>query len=73
MAGEERVFAVQGDGPDGAFDGVVIEFDTTVTEEQDQPIPVFGNVFQGLSGWGFGRDAGAALGEPKFEGVDFGL
>ena len=44
MSGEERVFTVQGDGTDGAFDGVVIEFDAAVTEEQDQPIPVFGNV-----------------------------
>ena len=46
MSGEERVFAVQGDGTDSAFDGVVIDFDAAVTEKQDQPVPVFGNVFQ---------------------------
>ncbi|EEW58836.1 hypothetical protein SCH4B_3087 [Ruegeria sp. TrichCH4B] len=30
MACEERVFAVQGDGADGALDGVGIQFDATV-------------------------------------------
>jgi hypothetical protein len=42
-------FAVRCDGADGAFDGVVIEFYAAVVQEQDQPIPVFGDVFQGLS------------------------
>ena len=46
----EGVFAVQGDGSDGAFDGVVVAFDATVFEEEDQPVPVFGDIFQGFSG-----------------------
>lgn len=33
VPGEERVFAVEGDGPDGALDGIVVEFDATVVEE----------------------------------------
>ena len=70
VPGEERVFAVQGDGTDGALDWVVIEFDAAVVEEQAKAIPVFGNVFQRLSGWGFGRDTGTTLGKPKLEGVD---
>lgn len=32
MALEERVIAAQGDGTDGAFDGVVIDFDAALTE-----------------------------------------
>lgn len=51
MASEERVFAVEGDRTDGALDGVGIQFDATVVEEQDQPVPVFCDVFQGFSGW----------------------
>ena len=35
MASEERVFAVQGNWPDCALDGVGIQFDATVVEEQD--------------------------------------
>ena len=30
MTCEERVFAVQGDGANGAFDGVIIDLDATV-------------------------------------------
>jgi len=33
MACEEPVFAVEGDGTDGALDGVGIQFDATVVEE----------------------------------------
>lgn len=73
MTCEERIFAVQGDGTDRAFDGVVVEFDATILEEQDQPVPVFGDVFQGLSCWRFGRDACAVLGEPELEVIDDGF
>lgn len=73
MACEERVFAVEGDWSDGALDGVGIQFDATVVQEPDQPVPVFGDVFQGFSGWRFLRDTGAVLGEPEFEGVDDGF
>lgn len=67
---EERIFAIEGDGTDGALHGVAVEFDATIIKEQAQPIPVFGDVFQGLSGWRLGRDAGAVRREPDFEGVD---
>jgi len=66
-------FAVQGDGSDGAFDGVGILFDAAVTEEQDQPIPAFGNVFQGFSSRRFACDAGSVLCEPKLEGIGDGF
>ena len=33
MACEERIFAVEGDGTDGALDGVGIQFDATVVDE----------------------------------------
>ena len=70
MSRKERVFAVESDGSDGALDGIVVEFDTSVVEEQDQPVPILGDVFQSLTGRGFGRDAGTTLGEPSIEGFD---
>lgn len=73
VAREERIFAVEGDGTDGALNGVGIQFDAAVVEEEDQPIPVFGDVFQSVSGRRFCRDAGAVLGEPELEGVDDGF
>jgi len=41
-------------------------FHATIGEEQVQAIPVFGNVFQGLAGWGFGRDLRLVLGWAYF-------
>jgi len=73
MSREECVFAVQGNGSDPALDGIVVELDTTVIKEPAQPVPVFCNVFQSLTGWRFGRDAGAALGKPKREVIDDGF
>lgn len=35
VSGEECVFAVQGDGADGSFNGIIVEFDAAVTKEQD--------------------------------------
>ena len=54
MSCEERVFAVEGNGTDCAFDGIVIDFDAAITEEQAKSIPVFGDVFQGLARGRFG-------------------
>lgn len=49
---EETVLATDCDGPDSAFDGVVIHLDPPVGEEQDQPTPVFYDVFERLTSWG---------------------
>ena len=73
VTSEECVFAVEGNGADGSLDGVVVEFDLTVIEEEDQPIPVLGDVFKGLPCWGFCRDACAALGAPTLEDADDGF
>ena len=73
MSGEQSVFPVQSNGTDGVLDGIVVELDTTIADEQAQAVPVFGDVFQGFPGWGLSRDAGAALGEPNFKGIDDGF
>ena len=35
-AGEQAVIAVQRQGPDGAFDGVVVDLDAAVAQEEGQ-------------------------------------
>ena len=70
VAREESVLAVQGDGADGALDGIVINLDPAVGEEEAKASPVFCDVFQRLAQRGFGGHAGAVVGEPGLEGRD---
>lgn len=44
VTGEEGVFAVQGDGADGAFDGVAIDLDAAVGDEVAEAGAVFGDI-----------------------------
>ena len=37
--GEESVLAIEGQGPDRALDGVVVDLDPAVVEEQAQTVP----------------------------------
>jgi hypothetical protein len=67
---EESVFAVQRDGADSAFDGVAVDLDVAVIEEPAKPVPVFGDVFEGLAERRLGRDAGAMGGEPGLKIID---
>ena len=52
MARKEGVFSVDGNRPDGAFDSVVVDLDTTIGQEQVQAVPMFGDVFQGFGDQG---------------------
>ncbi len=56
--GEEGVLAGQGDGSDGALDGVGVELDAAVVEEPDEAIPELERVADGLG------KAGAACKRP---------
>jgi hypothetical protein len=49
VACEEGIFSVQGDGADGAFDGVVVDLDATIDQEAAKAIAVFGDVGKGLA------------------------
>jgi hypothetical protein len=40
VAGEERIFSIQNDGPDASFDDVGIELDAAVVEETGEPLPM---------------------------------
>ena len=72
MAREECVFALQRDWADRAFDGIAVHFDATVCPEQDQPIPVFGDIFEGVTRWRFARYLCAGMVQPCFEGGNLG-
>ena len=54
MSREERVLAIQGDGPDGVFDGVGVHLDTAIGQEDLQTIPVPVDIAELLAEAGFG-------------------
>ena len=49
MTCEEGVLAVQGDGADRAFDGIVVDLDTPISQEAAEAVAVFGDVGQRLA------------------------
>lgn len=49
VAGEEGVFPVQGDGADGAFDGVVVDLDATIGQKAAEAVTVLGDVGERLA------------------------
>src|SRR5262245_44118113 len=55
-AGEQMVLAAEGDGPDGAFDRVVVEFDAAVIEEAAKRPPAGQGIPHGFGETAAGRD-----------------
>ena len=49
VACEEGVFAVQGDGADGAFDDVVVNLDTAIGEEAAKAVAIFSDIGERLT------------------------
>lgn len=60
-AGEQRVLAIEGQGSDRSLDGVGIQLDTAVVEEQRQPGPASERVADGICKLALGAD----LPEPR--------
>ena len=70
---EECVFALQRDGADCALNhcptmhvymhkrGRAVHIDAAIGQAQDQPVPVFGDVFEGCACWGLGRHLRASV------------
>lgn len=44
MACKERVLPIESNRPDGPLDGVIVDLDAAVGQEELQTIPVFGDV-----------------------------
>lgn len=64
VPGKECVLPIEGDGPDGSLDAVVVDLDAAVGKEVLRAIPVFGDVGQSLLKQGLGRDTGTVIGKP---------
>lgn len=69
-AGEQMVFAAEGDRPDGAFDGVIVELDATVIKESAKSFPSGQRVTDGVGESAFWRDSIELCFEPGLYGLD---
>lgn len=49
MAGDEGVLPVQGDGADGAFDGVAVDLGAAIGQEAAKSVAVLGDIGQRLA------------------------
>ena len=70
MPGEQGVLASQRQGPDGALDGVVVDLDAAVSQEQGQTRPARQGVADGFGQLGLladGRQLGAQPGLQLFD------
>ena len=70
--GEEGVLAGQGDGSDGALDGVGIELDAAVVEEPDEAVPELERVADGLGKAGAAWQSGLLRLQPGAQSLDEG-
>jgi hypothetical protein len=64
VPGEECILPIDRYRPDGSLDGVVIDLDAAVGQEELQTIPVFSNIGQSLAEWRLGRNTGSVMDEP---------
>lgn len=49
MSGEECILAIEGDRTDRALNRVAVDFDAAVGQEQAEPVPIAGEIAQGLA------------------------
>ena len=66
-AGEQRVLAVEGEGPDGALDDVVVDLDAAVVEEPAQTLPARERVADRLGELGLLADERELVAQPRLE------
>lgn len=69
-AGEQCVLAIEGNGPDGALDGVAVHLDAAFLEEQRQAGPARGGVTDGVGELALGADQGKPGGEQAEQRFD---
>ena len=69
-AGEQMVFAPERDGPDGALDRVVVEFDAAVIEESGEGWPARERITNGLGERAGGGNAAKLHLEPGLHHLD---
>jgi len=69
-ASEQGVLAVEGQRADRALDGIVVEIDTTIIQEQPEPVPTGERVADRLAKLTFGADLTVAGIKIKAQIVD---
>ncbi len=67
---EQSVFAVERDGADGAFDGVVVELDAAIVDEARQAFPARQRVAGGFGKFALLADQAKFCPQPRFKGID---
>ena len=65
MAREQRILAIQSQGPDEIFNRVAVHLDPAVGEEELESAPVAGDIAELLAEPGLGGNAGALLLHPR--------
>lgn len=70
--GEQSVLAGHGERPDGALDGVGVNLDAAVIEEEAQARPACQEVAERVGQLALLADEGEPLAKPGLEGVDDG-
>ena len=71
-AGEERVFAIERDRPDGALDHVGVDLDATVVEEAREALPAREGIADGFGELALLADEAELLSEPRLQRRDDG-
>ena len=56
VTGEECIFSVQRDRPDGALNGIRVDFDATIIKKERQALPMADGIAQRLCHFGFARN-----------------
>ena len=69
-AGEQRVFAVQGQGPDRSLDHIGVDLDPAVVEEQAQACPARQGVADRIGELAFAADEPELLAQPRIQRID---
>lgn len=69
-AGEKGVLAIEGQRPDGPLDGVVVELDAAIIQEQGQARPARQRVADRLGQFGLLTDCLQTGAQPGLQGVD---
>lgn len=64
---EQSVFAVERDGADGAFDGVVVELDAAIVDEARQAFPARQRVADGFGKFALLADQAKFCPQPRFK------
>ncbi len=73
MPRKKSILPVQRYGPNGSFDAVVVDLDTTVSQEDTEAIPVFGDIGKHFAERRLTSDMGTILREPTSHVGDYRL